>query len=159
MSQITKNALATALKELLAIKPFDKVTVVDIAQRCGINRKTFYYHFKDIYDLIEWIFLGEVQKALDNNRSYQNWRTGAFQVLTYARDNRQLVMNAYHNMDRDRLMNYLYKLNYTLVAGIVDEQSQGRKLRQEDKAFIANFYKYAFVGLMMDWIINTPLWG
>ena len=54
MSQITKRALATSLKNMLLKKPLNKITINDIANDCGINRMTFYYHFKDIYDLIEW---------------------------------------------------------------------------------------------------------
>ena len=54
MSQTTKRALEASLKHLLAKKPLDKITINDIAEECGISRMTFYYHFKDIYDLIEW---------------------------------------------------------------------------------------------------------
>ncbi|MFR1342509.1 MAG: TetR family transcriptional regulator [Anaerovoracaceae bacterium] len=54
MSQITKKAIEASLKNLLLKKPFDKITINDIAEDCGISRMTFYYHFKDIYDLVEW---------------------------------------------------------------------------------------------------------
>ena len=54
MSDITKRALEASLKKLLLQKPLDKITINDIAEDCGISRMTFYYHFKDIYDLIEW---------------------------------------------------------------------------------------------------------
>ena len=55
MSQTTKRALAQSLKHLMEQKPLEKITVVDISEDCGVNRQTFYYHFQDIYDLIEWI--------------------------------------------------------------------------------------------------------
>ena len=54
MSQVTKRALEASLKKLLLEKPLHKITVSDITEDCGINRMTFYYHFKDIYDLVEW---------------------------------------------------------------------------------------------------------
>ena len=54
MSQVTKRALEASLKNLLLQKPLSKITINDIAEDCGINRMTFYYHFRDIYDLIEW---------------------------------------------------------------------------------------------------------
>ena len=56
MSQVTKRALVASLKNQLLKKPLDKVTISDITDDCGISRMTFYYHFKDIYDLIEWAF-------------------------------------------------------------------------------------------------------
>jgi len=55
-SGITKNALSTALKELMLLHPLAKISVGDICARCGMNRKSFYYHFKDKYDLVNWIF-------------------------------------------------------------------------------------------------------
>ena len=63
MSQVTKRALEASLKHLLLQKPLDKITIGDITEDCGINRMTFYYHFKDIYDLIEWSLLGGRQKG------------------------------------------------------------------------------------------------
>ena len=55
-SNITKQALAAALKELIAERPFEKISVSDICDRCRMNRKSFYYHFRDKYDLANWIF-------------------------------------------------------------------------------------------------------
>lgn len=65
MSQITKRALAESLKKLLLEKPLDRITVSDITEDCGVSRMTFYYHFKDVYDLIEWTWLQEAERALD----------------------------------------------------------------------------------------------
>ena len=56
MSQITKKAMASSLKKLLETKTLSKITVSDITDDCEINRHTFYYHFQDIYDLVEWIY-------------------------------------------------------------------------------------------------------
>lgn len=55
-SNITRRALSAALKELMQEKPLEKISVADICQRCEMNRQSFYYHFKDKYDLVNWIF-------------------------------------------------------------------------------------------------------
>ena len=55
-SNITKRALAAALRELMEEMPFDKIQIAQICERCDMNRKSFYYHFKDKYDLVNWIF-------------------------------------------------------------------------------------------------------
>ena len=65
MSQITKRALEQSLKHMLLQKPLTKITINDIAEDCGISRMTFYYHFKDIYDLVEWACLEDARKALE----------------------------------------------------------------------------------------------
>jgi AcrR family transcriptional regulator len=57
-------------------KPLDKITVIDIVTDCGVNRQTFYYHFQDIYDLIEWLFLDEASVALAGQKTYETWEQG-----------------------------------------------------------------------------------
>ena len=68
-SNITKRTLASALKELMESTPFTKITVSDICAKCNMNRKSFYYHFKDKFDLVNWIFdveyLSHIQLGVD----------------------------------------------------------------------------------------------
>lgn len=64
MSQITKRALEASLKNVLRTKPLNKITINDLAEDCGINRMTFYYHFKDIYDLVEWVCIEDATQAI-----------------------------------------------------------------------------------------------
>ena len=66
-SNITKQALSNALKELLEEKPFEKISISDICQRCQMNRKSFYYHFRDKYDLVNWIFDTEFITLMQEN--------------------------------------------------------------------------------------------
>ena len=152
MSQITKRALAESLKKLLLEKPLDRITVSDITEDCGVSRMTFYYHFKDVYDLIEWTWLQEAERALDGQKTYDTWQQGFLQIFQLVQENRAFVMNLYHSISREQVERYLYRLTYQLLIGVVEEKSAGMSVRDEDKKFIADFYKYAFVGLMLDWI-------
>ena len=152
MSQITKRALEASLKNLLLQKPLDKITINDIAEDCGINRMTFYYHFKDIYDLIEWSCVEDAKKALEGKKTYDTWQDGFLQIFEAVQDNKPFIMNVYHSVSREQVEKYLYKLTYELLIGVVEEQAAGMAVSAENKKFIADFYKYAFVGLMLDWI-------
>ena len=152
MSEITKKALAASLKGLLGQKTLDKITVTDIAEDCGVNRQTFYYHFKDIYDLTEWIFLSDASAVIGGKKTYATWQQGFLQVFAYVQGNKPLVLNVYHSLSRDQVERFLYDVTYDLLAGVVEEQAAGMSVREEDKRFIADFYKFAFVGLMLDWI-------
>ena len=67
-------------------------------------------------------------------------------------DAEKCAMNVYRSVSREQVERYLYKVTYSLLISVIDEEAEGRKASEEDKAFIANFYKYAFVGLMLDWI-------
>lgn len=154
MSQTTKRALEASLKNLLLLKPLDKITIKDIAEDCGINRMTFYYHFKDIYDLVEWTCVEDASKALEGKKTYDTWQQGFLQIFEAVLANKPFIMNVYHSVSREQVEIYLYKLVYGLTIGVVNEKSTGMTIRDEDKKFIADFYKYAFVGLMLDWIKN-----
>lgn len=72
-SNLTKRALAQALKGLMEKKPFSRISVGDICEACGMNRKSFYYHFKDKYDLVNWIFTTEYLEFLDIGRFSSGW--------------------------------------------------------------------------------------
>ena len=64
MSNLTKSALEASLKKMLLEKPLDKITISDLTSDCGISRMAFYYHFKDIYDLVEWACMEDAARAL-----------------------------------------------------------------------------------------------
>lgn len=152
MSQTTKKALAASLKKLLAEKALDKITIVDIAEDCEVNRQTFYYHFQDIYDLVDWIYTSEATKALDGKKTYDTWQQGFLQIFEYALGNKVFVINTYHSVSREHLEKYLYNETYNLLIGVIEEKATGMPIREDDRAFIANFYKYAFVGLLLEWV-------
>lgn len=152
MAQTTKRALAASFKKLLSEKPMDKITVIDIVEDCEVNRQTFYYHFKDIYDLVEWIYTSEATKALGDKKTYDTWQQGFMQIFEYVLENKAFVKNTYHSLNREHLENYLYNETYNLLIEVVEEKAEGMPVREDDKAFIAHFYKYAFVGLVLEWI-------
>ena len=152
MSQVTKRALEQSLKNLLLKKPLTKITINDIAEDCGINRMTFYYHFKDIYDLVEWSCLEDARKALEEKKTYDTWQQGFLQIFEAVRDNKPFIMNVYHCVHREQVEKYLEPLVDRLLMGVIEEESRNITVRQEDKAFIAQVYAYIFIGLMLDWI-------
>ncbi|MCI7812710.1 MAG: TetR/AcrR family transcriptional regulator [Lachnospiraceae bacterium] len=154
MSQTTKRALEASLKNLLLRKPLDKITINDITEDCGISRMTFYYHFKDIYDLVEWSCVEDASKALQGQKTYDTWQQGFLQIFDAVLANKPFIMNVYHSVSREQVELYLYRLTYDLLIGVVEEKAVGMSVREEDKKFIADFYKFAFVGLMLDWIRN-----
>ena len=135
LSQITKKALAGSLKKLSLEKPLDKITVTDIAEDCQVNRQTFYYHFQDIYDLVEWIYTSEVAVALGDKRTYDTWEQGFLQLFQYIQKNKAFVLNTYHSLSREYLERFLYKETYNLLMDVINEKSAGFSVRDRDKTF------------------------
>ena len=135
-------------------KPFEKISVSDICETCGMNRKSFYYHFKDIYDLVEWSCVEDAARALDGKKTYDTWQQGFQQIFQAVLDNKPFVQNVYQSVNREQVETYLYSLTHNLLIGVIEEKAAGLQVREEDKEFIADFFKFAFVGLMLDWIRN-----
>lgn len=152
MSQVTKRALEQSLKNLLLKKPLTKITVGDITEDCGINRMTFYYHFKDIYDLVEWSCLEDAKRALGEKKTYDTWQQGLLQIFKAVQENKPFILNVYRCVHREQVEKYLQPLVDQLLLNVINEEAAGITVRDEDKQFIAQVYSYMFIGLMLDWI-------
>lgn len=152
MPNRTKYELEASLKKMLLQKPLDKITINDLTADCGISRMAFYYHFKDIYDLVEWVCLEDATRALQGKKTYDSWQEGLVQIFEAVLENKPFILNVYHSVSREQIENYLFKLTYDLLIGVVEEKSEGIRISGEEKKFIADFYKYGFVGVMLDWI-------
>ena len=152
MSLNTKQQLANALKSLMQTKPLEKITIKDILIFCGVNRQTFYYHFKDIYDLLGWIYKTEAVGSISNCKSYETWQQGFLKIFQYVEDNKVFCMNTFHSMGRDHLEDFLHSEVFPLILNVVNEVSTECPISDEYKYFIADFYTFAFIGLLTSWM-------
>lgn len=152
MSQTTKRVLEESLKKLLLKKPLNKITISDLTEEAGISRMTFYYHFQDIYELVEWACKEDAEKALKGKKTYDTWQEGILNIFLAVLDNKPFIMNVYHSVSREQIEMYLFTLVYKLLFDVVAELSEGKNIPAEDQEKIAHFYKYAFVGIMLDWV-------
>ena len=153
-SNTTKMAISYALKELVLEKSLNKITIQDIADKCGINRQTFYYHFQDIIDLVRWILFSDAEKLVKGNKTYDTWQKGYLAVFETIKKDKVFIINIYHHAPREYITEYLYSVTLDLLNDVVEEKVKELKLkvRDEDKFFVSNFFKYSLVGLVLDWI-------
>lgn len=152
MPNTTKPALEASLKKLLLHKPLDKITINDLTTDCGISRMSFYYHFRDIYDLVEWVCVEDGRRALQGKKTYDTWQEGMLQVFEAILENKPFIMNVYRSIGKEKIENYLYKLTYGLIVNVVEEKCVGTDVAEEERTFIAEFYKFGFVGIILGWI-------
>lgn len=154
MSQTTKRALETSLKKLLLKKPINKITISDITDDCGVNRMTFYYHFTDIYDLARWACMEDAEQAIANNKTYDTWQQGFLNIFDAVLENKPFIVNVYRALDRVQVENYLNTQTQKLLMSVIEEKAQGMVIAEKDMLFIADFFKYAFNGIMLNWIAD-----
>jgi len=124
-SNITKQALATSLRELMKEAPFEKINVAQICERCGMNRKSFYYHFKDKYDLVNWIFDTDFI-ALSLNLSADRWELIEI-VCNYFYENRDFYRRALRvkgqNSFSEHFREFLHPLIRTRIGEILGQKN------------------------------------
>ena len=116
MTEMTKKALALSLKKLLEKKPLSKITVTDIAAECGINRHTFYYHFRDIYDLLEWIYVSETEEYILREGVPANWQESLTRLFQYCLENKKFVVTTYVFFQKDNMFQFIHK-HAALIVG------------------------------------------
>lgn len=152
LSQLTKMAFAKSLKKLLEQKKLNKITINDIVSNCGLNRQTFYYHFKDIYDLLDWIIEKEfsVSPALEDNEDV--WRDVISEILQTLKKNKEIVLNLYKSLSREKVDDYINKSIYEAIKCFVRCHFKEGEIPKETEELIINFYKYAFSGFLINWI-------
>lgn len=155
MAQMTKIALAQSLKQLMADKTLNKITVKEIVNLCGVNRQTFYYHFRDIYDLLDWMFVNEGNEF---NRLYpiqddhDDGESAVRNMCLYLKDNKDMVINIYHSLGREMLDRYLCREMEKLLHETLHKRAEVYGANEEDLSILIGFYKHAFVGAMLDWV-------
>lgn len=150
-SNITKRALAEALKELMEEKSFSKISVADICGRCDMNRKSFYYHFKDKYDLVNWIFDTEFISVVSKNASSSFSAADLIEALcVYFYKNRSFYRKTLGIQGQNSFTDHFHELLSAFF------QSRLRELIGSDKVtdFQVNFFSDAAVMAFQRWILD-----
>ena len=155
----TKKALAASLKKFMKQKPLSKITVSQLISDCNVNRKTFYYHFEDIYDLLKWTLEEEaieVVKQYDLLVDYQEVITF---VMDYVEENQHILNCAYDSLGREGMKRFLYAdfigILSTLIEGI--EQQENIHADAEFKQFLCEFYTEALSGILISWFHDSKV--
>lgn len=152
MSHLTKKAIRETFLRQINRMPFDKITVKSIAEECGINRNTFYYHYQDIYELLDEIFLLETKKVLEGNLNYDTWQEGFLQAASFALENRKGVYHIYNSVNRSKIESFLNSVAKKIMKDFVEKQAKDMNVTEEDRQLIVSFYQCALSGLVIQWL-------
>ena len=148
----TKRMIADSLKKLMKNKPFSKITVSDIVLDCGINRKTFYYHFEDIFALLKWLFEEEAIEVVKHFDLYTDYKSAILFTMDYVNKNDYLINCAYDSLGRDYLKNFFFSDFVNIVRASIDESEKTLKksFDPEFKEFAARFFTEALTGMIIE---------
>lgn len=149
-SNITKQALANALKALMAKKSFAKICVSDIVDHCALTRQTFYYHFQDKYDLMNWIYYTETARFMASYATLDHWTDGLTDLCRYMQKNKTFYINALSTTGPNSFPEYLYGYIRSISMSAV-ENLMGAAFDREQWDFFVRFFSTAFVSFIVRW--------
>lgn len=145
-SNATKNALAASMKKLMRQRPFEKISVSDICNDCGINRKSFYYHFRDKYDLVNWIFYVGFIGEMDLSR-YQNGWDWLEDVSDYFYREREFYRAALKIEGQNSFRDYLIETTWPIAEFYLKDI-----LPQDDESFYITFTIDTLLNSLVRWL-------
>lgn len=158
-SDQTKHALAAALKELIAQKPIDKITIHDITERCGIRRQNFYYHFEDVYDLMRWMFQEEAMSLLRQHEGTLLWQEGLLQLFRYIEENKAVCLCALRSVGREHLKRFFETDIHAIIHRTVEQFGHevgaiSASVTESDVELVTHFYVVALTGMLESWLLG-----
>lgn len=152
MPNFTKQAIMDTFLRLLDEKPLDRITVREIITECQISRNTFYYHFGDIYALLDALLRQDAERLRERHRAGEPWDENLSRVLAYFLENRRRVRHVYDSLSHGLLERLFYQATEELFFAYVREAARGLEVPEEDLQAVVFFYQSAFVGAALDWM-------
>ena len=155
MAKFTRKAIMNSLLELLKTKSIDKVTVKDICDDCEINRNTFYYHFKDIPDVVEFILKKKWDEILEHPQDRASILECMEEMADLVRNNRKVMFNVYRSVKKDTFLFYMNEISNYIIMEYFRKNADQFDLDEGEIRILIQYYKCLFMGFLMEWLDNN----
>ena len=150
-SELTKQAIIDSTKKLASEKPFQKISVIEIARRCGINRNTFYYYFTDKYDVIQAVFDREIRPLLDQPQCRDSLAQSVSALCAHMKEERSFYSRVLGDNSQRSFRELLVRYFKSLLLAKAAPHLEAFKLEGRDGEIAARFYAHGTVGMICDW--------
>ncbi|MCI8595155.1 MAG: TetR family transcriptional regulator [Lachnospiraceae bacterium] len=154
MANFTKKAILQVFEEMLNQMPFEKITVSALVVKCGISSNTFYYHYRDIYDLLDAWMLMKREQLRKETEGLKGWPASLKVELHYVQEHPKLVYHILDSISRERLERFIFGSVEHLFYEDVKTHADGTEVPDEVLRAIASFCCYSFLGFLLKFI-----WG
>lgn len=152
MPNFTKQVIIDVFTNLLDKEPLDKITVQEIVTECRISRNTFYYHFGDIYAVLDALVQRDISVLRQRRREGASWEENMRRAIEYILENRRRISHIYRSLNHELLEHLFRQATEELFFEYVRGEAQGLAVDGEDLEAIVYFYQSAFVGGILDWM-------
>ena len=153
----TKNIFVSEFKKMLKEMPVEKVRIGELCKRCGADRRTFYYHFMDKYDLVAWVFMQDYSDALSAEQGLYTLQHN-INILRKMYDDRAFYRAVYTDNSQNAIRHYLYQYFYDLGTEVMKKHFELETLPPE-KDYAVRSHAYSCIGITMDWLQGEVLYS
>ena len=151
MSNLTEKAIKASALKLLNEKPLNQITIKDIVEDCGINRNSFYYHFRDLPSLIEGMVMEQADNIINDHPAISSLEECVDAAISFAVNNRKAAMHIYNSVSRDVYEQSLWRICEHAVKQYMDSILHDIPIEDFDREVIIHFYKCSVFGAVLDW--------
>lgn len=148
----TKYMFADAILDIITKKDLSKIRIKDLCEYCGTDRQTFYYHFKDKYDLVAWIYENDLKFSF---ASYSNQfsKEQTKHLLHLIKEKHYFYRKCFEDMNQNSLFSYMRKANCRVTEDIIKHTYQLSEL-SDKQLYTINYHSYAWVCCLSEWLAN-----
>ncbi len=154
MANYTKKAILQTFEAMLTKQPFEKITVSALVAACGISSNTFYYHFRDIYDLLDAWLRAKEAEILSSLPKDAPWDTVLRTALHRMQDNPQLVYHVINSISRERLERYVFTSVEEFFIRMVRLHTKDLGIPEDRLDMLGSFFCYALLGFLLKFTWN-----
>ncbi len=149
MSQLTKKAIVETTLAMAERYPLNKITVRDIVEACGITRNTFYYHFHDIYEVLE----SSLEDAFAQlTGTWDDDEKALLVLIDFCETHKRIFLNLYKAVGIDGMSSYARRKVRMILNERLRAESADLNVSESDLALIAEFYEEALIGIWVHWL-------
>ena len=152
MANFTEKAIKASFLKLLNERPLTKITVRDIVEDCGINRNSFYYHYRDIPALLEELITEQADNIMKKYPSISSLEEAFRAALEFSTENKRAVLHIYNSVSRDNFEQYALRICGYVVNTYAASTLKDKGISDEDTKALCRLIKCSLFGLYIDWL-------
>ena len=155
MGADVKREITETLLRLLEKKSLEKITVKELVTLCGISRQTFYYHFEDVLDVVDWWTRQGAQHLMEESLRTDDPRKALRLFVDYTAEHRQTLQHLLASRWREQLERRLVQVFTTYLQDMLHRMHPNLAMSPADEGAFLTFYACGISGLLMEQQVRT----
>ena len=153
MSNLTTNALKKTFEEMLEKQSLSKITIQQLVDKCGVGRNTFYYHYQDIYMLLEDLLEDKKSILIEQIKNYETDEV-FLMVFEYFIKYQNVIYHIQNSIDTRIIEKYLNEIFKMISYQYIEKNMENITIDNNELKFVIDFVSYAFTGMVINWFTN-----